>query len=112
MDLISKFSRNDLVKGLPKIDFKKIEFVKLANLEKKIKTSFKNKNHVSTLQILHMDLFGPSRYTSLSGKYYTWVLFLVNKDDVLEVIMVENLKIIHLKIFAIILALSINFHHQ
>ena len=58
-----------------------------------------------------MNLFGPSRYVSLSGKYYafvivddysryTWVLFLTNKDNafdaflVLEVIMVENLKII------------------
>ena len=42
-----------------------------------------------------MDLFGPSRYTSLSGKYYafvivndysryTWVLFLANKDNAFD----------------------------
>ena len=42
-----------------------------------------------------MDLFGPSRYASLSGKYYafvimddysryTWVLFLTNKDDAFD----------------------------
>jgi len=56
---------------------------------------FQNNNHVSTstpLQLLHMDLFGPSTYDSLSGKYYafvigddysryTWVLFLAKKDD-------------------------------
>ena len=63
---------------------------------------------------------------------YTWVLFLANKDDafdafkifckkvqnekkvilllVLEVTMVENLKIMHLRIFVMILALSINNH--
>ena len=42
-----------------------------------------------------MDLFGPSRYASLSGMYYTlvivddcyrytWELFLANKDDALD----------------------------
>ena len=42
-----------------------------------------------------MDLFGPSKYTSLSGKYYafvivddysrsTWILFLANKDDIFD----------------------------
>ena len=62
---------------------------------KQIKTSSKNKNHVSTsksIQLLHMDLFEPLTYVSLSGKYYafviiddysryTWVLFLANKDN-------------------------------
>ena len=50
---------------------------------------------MSQLQLLHMDLFGPSRYAHLSGKYYafvivddyswyTWVLFLANKDDAID----------------------------
>ena len=45
------------------------------------------------LQLLHIDLLWPSRYASLSDKYYafviiddyskyTWVLFLANRDDV------------------------------
>ena len=65
---------------------------------KQVKTSFKCKNHISTskpLQLIHINLFGPSRYASLSGKCYsivivddfsryTWVLFLVNKDDALD----------------------------
>ena len=69
--------------------------MKLANLEKKIKTFKKNKNYVSTskpLQLLQIDLFGPSKYASLSDKCYafvivdnyfryTRVLFLSNKDD-------------------------------
>ena len=42
-----------------------------------------------------MDLFGPSRYVSLNGKYYAfiivdnysryiWILFLANKDDIFD----------------------------
>ena len=63
---------------------------------KQIKTSFKNKNFISTsrpLELLHMDLFSPSRTTSLGGKSYAfvivddfsryrWVLFLAHKNDV------------------------------
>ena len=63
---------------------------------KQIKTSFKNKNFISTsrpLELLHIELFGPSRTTSLGSKSYafvivddfsryTWVLFLAHKNDV------------------------------
>ena len=46
-------------------------------------------------KLLHMDLFGPTQYTSIGGnKYgfvivddytrYTWVFFLVDKSDVLQ----------------------------
>ena len=73
--------------------------MKLAKFGKQIKTSLKNKNHVSTskpLQLLHIDLLGPSRYTSLSGKFYAFVivddysryacvLFLANKNDAFDV---------------------------
>ena len=55
-----------------------------------------NKNFISTsrpLELLHMDLFGPSRTTSLGDKsyelmivndfsIYTWFLFLAHKNDV------------------------------
>ncbi|KAH9779609.1 hypothetical protein KPL71_007757 [Citrus sinensis] len=98
MDLISKIVKNDLVKGLSKINFQKDRICEACQFGKQIKTSFKSKNHVSTskpLQLLHIDLFGPSRYASLSGKYYafvivddysryTWVLFLANKDDAID----------------------------
>ena len=60
-----------------------------------MKNSFKTKNVVSSLkplELLHMDLFGPSRTTSLGGNYYalvivddfsrfTWTLFLESKSD-------------------------------
>ncbi|KAH9668295.1 hypothetical protein KPL70_021361 [Citrus sinensis] len=98
MDLISKIVKNDLVKGLPKISFQKDRICEACQFGKQIKTSFKSKNHISTskpLQLLLIDLFGPSRYASLSGKYYafvivddysryTWVLFLANKDDAID----------------------------
>ncbi|KAH9724999.1 hypothetical protein KPL70_007704 [Citrus sinensis] len=98
MDLISKILKDNLVKGLPKIGFQKDKICEACQFGKQIKTSFKNKNHISTskpLELLHIDLFGPSRYASLNGKYYafvivddysryTWVLFLANKDDALD----------------------------
>ena len=57
---------------------------------------WESKNFIYTLRpldLLHMDLFGPSRTTSLEGKSYafmivddfsryTWVLFLAHKNDV------------------------------
>jgi len=61
----------------------------------KIKKKFKLKNVVSTsrpLELLHMNLFGPSRTMSIGGNYYTlvivgdfsrftWTLFLESKSD-------------------------------
>nr|KYP32679.1 hypothetical protein KK1_046570 [Cajanus cajan] len=55
-----------------------------------VKARFKSKNQISTsrpLQLIHMDLFGPSRTMSLGGNYYglvivddysrfTWLFFL------------------------------------
>ena len=82
---------------------------------------FQNNNHVSTskpLQLLHIDLFGPSRYASLSGKFYafvivddysryTWVLFLANKDDVLDAFKVFCKKIQNKKKVMVLHALGV-----
>ena len=98
MDLILKISKNDLVKDLLKISFQKDRICEACQFGKQMKTSFKSKNHVSTskpLQLPHIDLFGPPRYASLSGKHYAFVivddfvryirvLFLANKDDAFE----------------------------
>ncbi|KAL8102962.1 hypothetical protein AgCh_027481 [Apium graveolens] len=96
MDLLRRISSHDLVRGLPKLKFKKVEPCSACQLGKQVKTSFIAKNRVSTtdpLQLLHLDLFGPERYVSLGGKNYafviiddysrfTWVLFLRTKDEV------------------------------
>ena len=95
MNLITQLNKNELVRGLPKISFEKDKVCEACQMEKQIKISFKNKNFISTsrpLELLHMDLFGPSRTTSLGGKSYafvivddfsryTWVLFLAHKND-------------------------------
>ena len=62
------------------------------------RTSFKSKDIVKTshaLELLHLDLFGPTRSSSLGGKKYdfvivddyscfTWVLFFSNKNEALS----------------------------
>ena len=78
MHVISKLCRNDLVVGLPKLSF---DFDKVCDAcvkGKHRKSSFKPKNCVSTsrpLQLLHIDLFGPTRTMSLGGKQYGFVIF-------------------------------------
>ncbi|KAJ6842177.1 uncharacterized protein M6B38_302295 [Iris pallida] len=98
MDTISRLSTKKLVRGLPDIFFKKDTVCSECEKNKATKSAFKSKNAVSTtrpLQLLHMDLFGPSRIASLGGKLYTfviiddffrytWVYFLVRKNDALS----------------------------
>ena len=79
----------ELVIGLPKLKFEKNKVCEACQKGKQTKTSFKQKQFVSTtrpLEMLHMDLFGPSRTMSIGGNYYglvivddfsryTWTLF-------------------------------------
>jgi len=94
-DLLNKIVSKDLVIGLPKIKFSKDHLCDACQMGKQTKISFKSKNFVSTtkpLELLHMDLFGPSRTKSLGGNYYgfvivddfsrfSWTFFLVSKSD-------------------------------
>ena len=98
MKTISKISQLDLVRGLPKINFEKDKICEACTRGKQVKSSFKPINDVSTqrsLELLHIDLLGPVRTASLSGKQYgfvivddfsryTWVLFLKHKDEAFE----------------------------
>ena len=66
---------------------------------KQIKNSFTSKIIIFTsrpLQLLHLDLFGPTRTVSTSGKRYglvivdnysrwTWVMFLNHKDESFDI---------------------------
>ena len=92
---LSRVSKNDLVNGLPRLEYKKDHFCDSCQKGKMHKTSFKFKDIISTkrpLELLHIDLFGPSRISSLNNSRYalvivddysrfTWTLFLRNKDD-------------------------------
>ena len=95
---ISKISKLDLVRGLPKLNFEKDKICEACAKGKQVKSSFHTKDFVTTkrtLELLHIDLFGPVKTTSLGGMKYgfvivddfsrfTWVLFLKQKDDAFE----------------------------
>ena len=105
-----------MVKGLSKL---KIEFDHICDacqLGKQTRESFNSKNIVSTLrplELLHMDLFGPTRTTSLGGKKYglvivddfsrfTWILFLAHKDEAFDIFLKFHKKVSNQKIFLIV----------
>ena len=95
MHTISKLISRDLVIGMPNIDTRIDHVCGTCQQGKQTKGSFKPKNIVTTsrtLELLHMDLLGPTRTTNLGGKRYglvivddfsryTWVLFLATKDE-------------------------------
>ena len=90
---------NDLVKDLSKLNFEYDHIYDVCQLSKQTKKSFKSKNIVSTttsLELIHIDLFGPTRITSLGGKTYglvivddflrfTLILFLTYKDEIFSI---------------------------
>ena len=94
-NLIDKLIKNDLVIGVPHISFNQDKIYNAGQLGKQTRKSFKLKNVVSTtrpLELLHLDLFGPTRTTSLGESRFglvvvddysrfTWVLFLRHKDE-------------------------------
>ena len=96
--VISKLARSDLVIGLPKSSYSKAQVCSACAHGKMTRTSFKSKDIVTTsraLELLHLDLFGITRSSSLGGKRYgfvivndysrfTWVLFLSNKTEALS----------------------------
>ncbi|KAL3520040.1 hypothetical protein ACH5RR_018189 [Cinchona calisaya] len=95
MDLLKNLAHKELVRGLPKLKFVENKIYDACQFSKQVKVSFKPKNCVSTsrpLELLHMDLFGPTQHASIGGsKYafviiddysrYTWVLFLAHKNE-------------------------------
>ena len=83
MDLMSKLIRKNLVKGLPKVNYERNKLCDTGQLGKQTRNTFKLKNIVSTirpLELLHMDLFRPTRTTSLGGKRYELVIVVTTLD--------------------------------
>ena len=94
MHIFFKIIKKNLIFDLSKISFDKDKIYDACQLGKQTTVFFKSKNIVLTfklLELLHMNLFGPTRTTSLGGKKYsfviiddflhfTWVLFLA-KDE-------------------------------
>ncbi|GJX66331.1 retrovirus-related pol polyprotein from transposon TNT 1-94 [Tanacetum coccineum] len=76
MRLIQSLSSKELVRNLPKLKYDK-HFFDACKIGKQAHTSHKAKNMVSTkscLELLHMDLYGPSAIKSFGGNLYTLVI--------------------------------------
>nr|GEV08953.1 Gag-Pol polyprotein [Tanacetum cinerariifolium] len=99
-DTINLLSKNDIVVGLPKLQFIKDHICSSCELGKAKRKSFQTKATPSSkrlLQLLHMYLCGPMRVASINGKRYvlviiddysryTWTHFLKSKDETSEVL--------------------------
>ena len=71
--ILAKLSRLNLVKGLPKLSYAKDFFCDACAKGKQSRSSFKSKRDITTsriLELLHLDLFGPSNCMSIGEKYY------------------------------------------
>ena len=97
MRLIQNLSSKDLVRNLPKLKYDQ-HFCDACKVGKQVHSSHKAKNLVSTsrcLELLHMDLFGPSAIQSYGGNFYTlvivddysrytWTKFLKSKNEAFD----------------------------
>lgn len=93
MRLIQNLSSKDLARNLPKLKYDQ-HFCDACKVGKQVHSSHKARNLVSTsrcLELLHMDLFGPSAIQSYGGNFYTlvivdysrytWTKFLKSKNE-------------------------------
>ncbi|GKC50875.1 retrovirus-related pol polyprotein from transposon TNT 1-94, partial [Tanacetum coccineum] len=94
-DTINDLARKALVRGLPRLKFKKDHLCSACQLGKSRKATHKPKTIniiMEVLHTLHMDLYGPLRVQSINGKKYilvivddysrfTWVKFFRSKDE-------------------------------
>ncbi|GKD72934.1 retrovirus-related pol polyprotein from transposon TNT 1-94, partial [Tanacetum coccineum] len=111
MMVSSPISRHGLVRGLPKVKFKKDHLCSACAMGKIKKKPHKPKSEDTNqekLYILHMDLCGPMRVASVNGKKYiivivddysrfTWVKCLRSKDEAPDFI-IKFLKMIHVRL--------------
>nr|GEW60571.1 putative reverse transcriptase domain-containing protein [Tanacetum cinerariifolium] len=76
MRLIKSLASKELVRNLPKLKFDQ-RFYDACKIKKQAHASHRAKNIISTtrcLELLHMDLFGPSAVRSYRGNRYTLVI--------------------------------------
>nr|GEW64266.1 putative mitochondrial protein [Tanacetum cinerariifolium] len=99
-DTINDLAKNDLVSGLPKFKYHKEYLCPSCEQGKSKRASHPPKSVLNSrqrLHLLHMDLCGLMRIVSINGKRYvlvivddysryTWVQFLISKDEAPEVI--------------------------
>ncbi|GJZ78392.1 retrovirus-related pol polyprotein from transposon TNT 1-94 [Tanacetum coccineum] len=112
---INHLARHGLVRGLPRLKFEKDHLCSACAMGKSKKQSHKPKSEDTNqekLYLLHMDLYGPMRVTSVNKKNYiivimddysrfTWVKFLESKDEAPDFI-IKFLKMIQVRLNAIV----------
>nr|GEV67635.1 hypothetical protein [Tanacetum cinerariifolium] len=110
-DSINHLARQSLVRGLPKLKFKKDHLYSACAMGKSIKKTHKPKSkdtNQEKLYLLHMDLYGPMHVESINEKKYilviiddysrfTWVKLLRSKDETPEFI-IKFLKMIQVRL--------------
>nr|GEV71370.1 hypothetical protein [Tanacetum cinerariifolium] len=108
---INHLARQGLVRGLPKLKFKKDHLCSACAMGKSKKKSHKPKSEDTNqekLYLLHMDLCGPMRVESVNGKKYilvivddysqfTWVKCLRSNDEALDFI-IKFIKMIQVQL--------------
>ena len=96
MSSLKKLIKHELVRGLKDVKFEKDKLCSACQASKQVANTHPTKAYMSTtrvLELLHMDLFGPTTYKSLGGNLYclvivddysryTWVFFLHDKTKV------------------------------
>jgi len=98
MKQLNKLVKHDLVRCLKDVTFEIDKLFSACQAGKQVGNTHPNKSIMSTckaFELLDMDLFGPTTYTSICGnKYglvivddftrYTWVFYLSNKSYAFE----------------------------
>ncbi|WVZ80654.1 hypothetical protein U9M48_028112 [Paspalum notatum var. saurae] len=99
MSTLKKLMKKDLVRGLKDITFEKDKLCSACQAGKQVVNTHPSKTFMSTsrsLELLHMDLFGPTTYTSIGGNNYgfvivddfsryTWIYFLEDKTEMAHI---------------------------
>ncbi|GKE31841.1 putative reverse transcriptase domain-containing protein [Tanacetum coccineum] len=99
MRLVQNLTSSEVVRNLPKLSFER-HFCDTCGLGSQGNANNRSRKEVSTtrvLELLHLDLFGPSSIQSYIVNFYTliivddhsnytWVVFVESKEDVLEIL--------------------------
>jgi hypothetical protein len=99
MSTLKKILKKDMVRCLKDVVFEKDKLCSACQAGKQVANTYPTKAFMSTsrpLQLLHMDLFGPTTYASVGGNLYclviiddysryTWVFFLQEKSKVASI---------------------------
>jgi hypothetical protein len=77
MSTLKKLLKKELVRGLKDVKFEKDKLCSACQADKQVANTNPTKAYMSTLRVLellHMDLFGPTTYKTLGGNLYCLVI--------------------------------------